>query len=874
MLVGCGGSGSNYTPKNQSVVIAKNTGEISSFKLLTPENGFHTNKGFTFTWEEAGNADYYQLELANTETFINDEDEVYVKESNISLNKFDFNYTLPKKDIPYFWRVTAFNKDHSKQCDAVGTFTYESQKIKELPIEIEDPQDWALHKEGSYADIEVDRNNFFGNDKNSLVITFDKEHTCQGDTHPGQSFSSDGWIVITKTEDRELYGTDAFYFKFFYAGHDSNILIRVLDYDGEYWHQQIEISKNSKQTILMKYEDFTLRTAGTNVFNRVFDWEHIRYFEIVFEKTFGDGVAIFSDFKAVKYNDYNTMFMDKLDFRSTDMSTWTYENYNFPKTISEDGSELTLTYNTSEGFYGYGFQAISVYRYLARGDALRMKVKYTGSSEKAMFYFRMMEADNDRWQFKTSFSYLVKDGYKEVIIPLKAFQRMDYMQGDGAKQFGYIQKVYFGPAECTVSGTLSVKDLEVIKLDNILDSRTKVVRADGCIDDFNNYNIYTEIYYTWDQSSANKDEAMKLDTTHKTGGKNNTYCAEFDYKADMEQAVYQLNMDTSAVGVENNAFSIWLKDAATKPADKEGIYDHLQPEDIAAEMTIQLTLKTGEWYRYIIPAVAKEWTKYVISFNDFSLNNPKDIVGDPKPLQVENITHMAFGFKYLYYDANGKHVPTYAIANPLYLDEIYFVNAAKSSTEEIAGTIKPDQDNPNRITIDTFDNFEDDSDAFNYWGYAKDYDYNEMTLSSEVSSEGGTKSWRMKYKSYESVSYERVTPLATSVKAKAFSIDIKGDNKATIYLNINLRSGSSILKFRYQMDGVSDQWTRYVIGFDQFKAQGSYNVGLNEDTITMIETISFGIKDNNSYTASYIYVDNIRFLNNVEMDVNTSTVIN
>ena len=870
MLVGCGGT--KYTPKDQSVVIANKTGEISSFKLLTPENGFHTDKGFTFTWEAAQNADYYQLELSNTDAFESGEDKLYVKENNISINKFDFNYSLPKKDIPYFWRVTAFNKDHSKECDEIGVFTYDSQKIDELPINIEEEQDWALHKEGSYADISIDRNNFFGNNKNSLVIKFDKEHTCQGDSHPDQFFSSDGWIVITKTEDRELYGTDAFYFNFFYSGHDSNILIRVLDEDGEYWHQQIEVSKNSKQTILMKYDDFELRTAGTNIYDRIFEWYHIRYFEIVFEKTFGDGVAIFSDFKAVKYADYNTLFMDKLDFRSSDMSTWTYENYNFPKTISEDGSELTLTYETSAGFYGYGFQAISVYRYLARGDALRMKVKYTGSSEKAMFYFRMMEGDNDRWQFKTSFSYLIKDDYKEIIIPLKAFQRMDYMAGDGAKQFGYIQKVYFGPAECTVSGTLSVKDLEVIKLDNVLDSRTRVVAANGCIDDFNDYNIYTEIYYTWDQSSANKDEAMKLDTTHKTGGKSNTYCAEFDYKADMEQAVYQLYMDTSLVDTDCNAFSIWLKDAATKPVDKEGIFDYLQPEDVTAEMTIQLTLKSGEWYRIVIPKVAKEWTKYVISFADFELNNPSAIVGEAKPLQVENIVHMAFGFKYLYYDINGKHVPTYAIANPMYLDEIYFVHADESSQEELSGTIKPDADNPNRITIDTFESYASNDDAFEYWGYAKETSYNEMALSNEVSSEGGSKSWRMHYKSYDSVSYERATPLSASITATGFSIDVKGDGKATFYLNINVRSGSSIVKFRYTLTNLSTEWTRYEIGFSKFVKQGSASTELTPETVKSVETISFGIV-NSDYTASDIYVDNIRFLNGIDMDAEIFTVI-
>ena len=860
LLIGCG---SNYKYQEQSVSITNNSGEISAFKLLTPENGYHTNKGFTFTWEEAGNADYYQLELANTPTFINDEDEVYVKESNISLNRFDLNYTLPKKDILYYWRVTAINKDHTKECDAMGNFFYESEKVGELPIEIEDEQDWVLHKEGSYADIKVDRSNFFGNNKNSLVITFDKEHTCQGIA------KSDGWIVITKTEDRELYGTDSFYFNFYYSGHDATVLVRVLDYDGEYWHQQVQISNNAKQTILMKYEDFELRTAGTNIFNRVFDWEHIRYFEIVFERTFGDGICVFSDIKAVKYDEYNTMFMEKMDFRSTDMNTWTYENFNFPKTVSDDGSELTLTYNTSDGFYGYGFQAISVYRYFVRGDALRMKVKYTGSSANAVFYFRIMEEDNDRWQFKVSFNYLVKDGYKEIIIPLKAFQRMDYMAGDGAKQFYFIQKVYFGLAENFANGTLSLKDLEVIRLDDILETRVRTLGEDGCIDNFNNYNIYTEMYYNWDQSSVNKDEAMKLDTVHKTGGAKNTYCAEFDYKADMEQAVYQIYLNSKAV-VGKTALSLWLKDAAPKPTD--ATFDYLAPEDITAEMTIQLTLDTGEWYRYTIGKVTKEWNKYTIHFDDFTLFNGNELIGDPNPLLSEHIIHLAFGFRYLFFDQQGNHHPTYAIANPMYIDEIYLVTAPESSIEEISGTIKPDKDNPNKVTIDTFENYADNEAAFENWSYAKERDYNEMALSDEVSSQGGSKSWRMHYKGYESVSYERRTPFATSVTAKGFAIDIKSDGKATIYLNINLRSGGSLLKYRYTLEGASSEWTHYELGFDTFVIQSSSSVKLNEDTCKNVETISFGIV-NSDYSASNIYVDNIRFLNTIELNTESITAI-
>ena len=865
-----------YQYQQQNIQNPRKVGEIGEFNLLTPDNDFSTNTGFTFTWEEANNADYYQLEIANTVDFENDPDEVYVRENNLYLPKFDLSYSLPKKDIFYYWRVTAKNKDHTKECNASGRFFYESVKVDNIPIEIEDEQDWVLHKEGSYADITVDRSNFFGNGKNSLVIKFDKEHTSQGIP------KSDGWIVVTKTEDRELYGTVSFYFNFYYSGHDSTVLVRVLDYDGEYWHNQVQISNNAKQTIVMKYEDFQLRTAGTNIFNRVFDWQHIRYFEIVFERTFGDGICIFSDIKAVKYEDYKDMFIEHMDFRRDDMSSWTYENYNFIKNVSEDGSEITLTYNnehTSEnpnGFNGYGFQNINVYKYLAQGgNALKMKVKYTGTGSTAMFYFRVLEEDMDRWQFKVPFTYFTRDAYKELIIPLKAFQRTDYMSGDGAKQFYFIQKFNVGLADNYTPGSISIKDLEVIKIDR----ETRTVDASGRIEDFNNYDIYTQIYYYWEQSVVNKDEAMKLDTIHKIGGNKNTYCAEFDYKADMEQAVYQLNMDSTAA-VGKSAFSLWLKDASKKPADKPAIA-YLDENDVTAEMTIQLTMNSGEWYRYTIAKVAKEWTKYTIAFDDFELFNGDDLFDVPNPLSSENIIHMAFGFKYLYYDQQGNHVPTYAIANPVYIDEIYFTNDTTTSIDELDGVIKEDTDHPGRVTIETMEGYTQNDDIFDNWSYGSALDYNLMELSDEVSSEGENHSIKMHYKGSTSVSYARNTPFARTVQARAIVLDIKGDSKATVYVNLNWRKGTSLLKMRYcynlpttpnRLKNISSEWTRYTLGFSLFRDVGGTNNSLLATDARDIESISFGIV-NGDNSASDIYVDNIRFLVNADYEVNTAVLI-
>lgn len=873
MLIGCGQNNKDTASYNQeSIQRTTKTGEIGDFNLTGPENGFVTDTGFTFTWQEASNADNYQIEIASTASFVNDDaDEVYVKESNLASNQYALNFNLPKKDILYYWRVTAVNSDHTKK-SPVGNFYVTSPHIDEIPIKIEDEQDWVLHKEGSYADIKIDRSDFFGTGNDSLAIVFDKEHTLQGKP------SSDGWIVITKSEDRELYGTDSFYFNFYYSGHDASVLVRVLDYDGEYWHKQVQISNNAKQTILMRYEDFELRTAGTNIFNRKFDWQHIRYFEIVFERTFGDGICLFSNIKAVKYDDYKGMFMDKMDFRSTDPKDWTYENFDFRNdmVISEDGSELTLNFTAKNaetnpnGFSGYGFQNVNVYKYFIQGDAVRMKVKYTGASANAMFYFRILEEDNDRWQFKLSFNYLIKDDYKELVIPLKAFQRTDYMTGDGAKQFYYIQKFNIGLADNYASGSLAIKDLEVIKIDDIVESRTRIVSNDGCIDNFNDYSVYTEMYYYWDQSTVNKDEAMKLDTIHKAGGTSNTYCAEFDYKADMEMATYQIMLDTKGVNADKNAFSIWLKDASVKFDDPAVAY--LDEKNIAAEMTIQLTMDTGEWYRYVIDKVEKEWHKYTIKFSDFTLNNGDTLFDEPNPLNVNHIIHMAFGFKYLYYDQQGNHHPTYAIANPVYLDEIYFVNATASSIEEISGTIKEDTDNPNRITIETMEGYANDQSIFENWSYTTARDYNEMALATDVSSQGGAKSLRMHYKSYESVSYSRATQFANTITAKGFSIDIKGDGKATVYLNLNWRSGTTLMKMRVTLSNLPTVWTHYEIGFELFKDVNGSSKTISANYAKNIESVSFGIV-NNDYTSSDIYVDNLRLLKNIGYTTNTRTAI-
>lgn len=853
--------GCNLAGADKSIVTPHHTGEISSFNLTSPGNNTTQAGSFTFTWEAAENSDYYELEMATTIEFVTDDsDEVYVRESNITTNKFELNYTLSKKEVIYYWRITAFNKDSKKKCASDGKFFYQSANKDELPFEIEDPQDWVLHKEGSYADISVDRSNFFGNNKNSLAIVFDKEHTAQGVA------KSDGWIVVTRADDRELYGTDSLFFNFYYSGHDATVLIRFMDYDGEYWHCPVKIASNSKQTILMRYEDFTLRTSGTNIFNRVFDWQHIRYIEIVFERTFGDGVCLISDLRAVKYEDYKYMFMDKMDFNRSDIDKWTYEGYEYDKIVSEDGSELTLNYPNGIKT-GWGFQGVNVYKYFATGDAIRMQIKYTGTASSSIFYLRILEEDNDRWQFKIPISYFVKDDYKTLVIPLKAFQRMDYMQGDGAKQFYFIQKFSFGWANNSyAAGSLSIKDLEVINIDDIVESRKIVVSGDGMIEDFDDYEIYTEIYYRWEQSTENKDEAMKLDDIHKSGGQNNPYCGEFDYKADMEQAVYQAYLDTKLADNESNAFSIWLKDAT--PNFNPAQFPHLNP---AAEMTIQLTLSTGEYYRYIINEVNKDWSIYTISFKDFFLENAK-LFRDPNPLSVDSIIHMAIAFKYLYYDESGNHVPTYAIANPVYLDEMCFVKATETSVSMVPTVIDVDPDDSNLAVIDTMEDYVIDNDLFDVWTYGTTKDYSSLTLSDDVSSEGGEKSVKLRYKGNDNASYARTTEFSTKVLARGFRFDIKGDGKVTINIILNWRSGENLIKMKYSIKNIPTTWTRVEIGFENFSSTSGTGSKIDESKAKEIEAIYFELY-NSDNSENDIYLDNLLFSKSIDFEAYSKKAI-
>ena len=97
MLIGCASNGANSDKgsyQHNSINKAVHTGEIADFKLTGPENGFVTDTGFTFTWEEATNASSYSIEISAREDFYNDPNQIYLKEDNIMGNKGQIDWML------------------------------------------------------------------------------------------------------------------------------------------------------------------------------------------------------------------------------------------------------------------------------------------------------------------------------------------------------------------------------------------------------------------------------------------------------------------------------------------------------------------------------------------------------------------------------------------------------------------------------------------------------------------------------------------------------------------------------------------------------------------------------------------------------------
>ena len=836
---------------------------LGSFDLISPSNGMILEELPTFEWQEASGAETYMIEICSNENFISDVESVdYYSQKNITGTKLKINANLRLKNEIYYWRVTAYNLDRaSKKCNTTFTFYLKAPTVEEVKLDLGTADDWNLHSLGSHADISIDNTNFFGNNEESLVISFKEEDTNQGIPE------SDGWIVVTKTVEKNLYGTDSLFFNMYYAGQDANILIRLVDRDNEYWFCPIQISNNAKQSVIMKFSDFEQRTRDVTIANERFDYERIKYMEVVFEKSFGDGVFLMSGVKAIQFNNYREYFIDKLNFESYPDELWVNDTYQFEREINK--YELTLKhYGVNDDgkpvINSFGFAKLNVNRYLFSGDAIKVSVKYHGPKGKNIL-IRVYEEDTDRWVYRIPYSILTADEYMDVIIPYAAFAKSE-MLGDGKRQFYFIINLQFGVEGQYGTGSLSFKDFEIVNKADYVEAEYRPIASDGLIENFDNYRTSSELYLSWRTSEGNKDEYMSLNSDNKTGGAANKYCGQFEYKSDMEDAEYGI-----PVSIKDNfyAISFWVKDGSLKTSDPR--FPHVT--DWSPTVIITLYLLTGEEYRFALEHIDRIWYQYTIPFESFTCER-EDESKPINPISSQGIGGISISLHYFYYDNDGNPLPVYSNSNPVYFDSIRLTGDTSFTKVEKEKVIHMDG---NIAAIDDFESYSTTEDMLENWNNGRTYDYQLMALSDEVSSEGGNHSIDMQYQSNsESVSYYIAPGFGSDVAGKALRVSIKGDDLVTIYINIYLTISGNNLQYRATLSSVSSQWAEYSLGFNNFSEVTSFpSRSLTSKDLVNITRITFGaVKSGDTEpTLRHFYVDNLKFDSSLTYSTNTKRVI-
>lgn len=831
----------------------KITGEIGEFSLLTPEYGANTVTVPTFSWEQATNAETYVLEVCSSQNFSQTEDAVYVRKAGVVTTQFTISAGLKNKDATYYWRVTAVNSTDERLCSQeIGEFYLAADVDEEIAFNIDYADEWVVHKEGSKATVSIDKSNFFGDGNNALRIAFNEEDTNQGIP------ASDGWMVITHQQETELYGVDAFFFNFYYSGQDAKVFIRVVDEDNEYWNAEVKIANNAKQTVIIRFDEFTLRTkGGTTIANQVFDYNFVKYVEFVYEQSFGDGVTYISDLKAISYEKYSDMFLSSVDFSILDESGFTTEGYVFAKQFAEDGRAVTLTYENTPndlnekgvGSYGYGLLKMPVNKLMLTGDALAMKVTYTGTAN-ARLLCRIIEEDGDRWFFRMSLASLPEDG--RIVVPYSAFT-LSEANGDGARQFYFIKTLQLGVDNVYASGSVTFEDISVVTLVNeVQDLYNTSVGVNGLVDDFEDYGNATRLYYNWIVSSANKDEAMALDTN--TYGKGNTNCVKFTYKSDMYPATYGIQLLGGVKGY--SAISFYANDQSAKSTN--ALVNYLP--QVSAVMIITLYDEDGEQFTSTIPALNRYWTKYTVPFTSFANIDEFSAV---TAVDAEKVVAISFGLQYFYYMQNGVPNPQYTSNNPVYMDNIAFTTATASEVTPLTKMVSPSVESPNLAVWEDFEGLDNDS-LFDNWSMNTALSYSALEITDDVLT---GKCLRMNYQGNQSsVSYASTAMMASNVTAKGIRLKMKGDGLAIVYINIFVTDGSTTFKFRATLKNISTEWTEYVVGFDNFAIQESSQPRyLLSTDVKNITKITFGIVNYSNNNESAIYVDDICFDSSVKM---------
>lgn len=807
----------------------------------------------TFSWEACENADKYTLEFCSHPNFIPDNPAIdYYIQNNINATTWNFTGVLNLNNSNYYWRVIAYNGTGARYSNQVNQFFYAAPMMDEVEFDIGEADDWTLHSVGSYADIYIDNNNFFHNDKESLVVSFKEEDVNQGKP------LSDGWIIVTRTVEKNTNGTDALSFNMYYSGKDANIFIRLIDRDNEFWHCPVQISNNAKQEVFLRFSDFEQRTGDVTVANMEFDYDRIKYMEIVFERSFGDGILLLSDVKAVRYENYKDRFIEKLDFTSYAEDQWVYEAYTFDTVKTEN--ELTLNFNRNPS--GYGFAKINVNQYfVSNGDSIMMSVKYTGVKGSNVI-LRIYEEDMDRWSYKIPYSSLVPGEYSTLVIPYAAFDSSSIM-GDGRRQFSRIINLQFGLegnyGSTETLSSVSFKDFEIVEKKDHGQKEFRLIEESGLIDNFDNYAYSAEMFMSWNTSYKNKDEYMQLNDTQKVGGPANPYSGQFEYKCDMEPAIYTLpvKMKDGVQYPEFKSFRIWMKDASVKTEDPR--YSFI--EKYSAETLIRIVLDTDEEYIYDLGNIDRVWTEYDIPFSCFTLENYDYLPHVPNPIKLQSIISISFQLKYFYYDVFGKPTPLYIANNPVYVDNIYF---GDYEATEMKKTVKEKVISMDG-SIALVDDFEDYSSSYELeynWMNGKDYDYQAKELSGVVSSEGGKNSMALQYKgNSDSPMYYIAPAYDPDVKGRGVKVSLYSEKAATVYVNLYVTIGSSTIQYRATLTGINTEWTEYTIGFNNFSVVSGSSRTLTQNDVVNISRISFGMtyykeSDTNLHM---LYVDNLMF---------------
>ena len=829
-----------------------NNNPLGAFNLISPTNEKVLDVLEPFQWQESENADKYTIEICSDIRFINDNYAIdYYKQENIHATHWTVTCQLALQETTYYWRVTSYNNTGSKLCNEVFSFFMKAPEVEEVTFDIGEADDWQVHPLGSKADIRVDNNDFFKNGKPSLEIKFKIEDTNQG-------ASSDGWIVVSRTIEKSIYGTDALYFNLYYAGQDASVFVRLLDRDNEYWVCPVLVSNNAKQQVILKFSDFKQRTtADVTVANMTFDYERIKYFEIVFEQTFGDGILLMSDMKAIKFDNYRDFFIQKLDYTNYTPDQWKNEGYEFTTDITPE--ELTLNYGTPK-INGYGFAKLYVNQYFYSGDSVKVSIKYTGSKGSNAI-IRIYEEDNDRWSFKFPFS-TISDEYKTFVIPFAAFAKSDIL-GDGKRQFYNINNIQFGLEGQYGSGTLSYKDFEIVYKKDFVSESARLVGNDGLVEDFNNYASSSDLFLIWNVSDENKDEYIQLNSTNKIGGADNPFSGQFEYKSDMIAARYSLPVEVSG---DFESLKIWMKDASIKTGDAR--FGHVT--NWSAQVNLYITLATEEIYVYELGTIDRIWTEYNIPFSSFVLSNPGDVAA-PNDITGENISAVGFTMQYFYYNAAGGAQPQYTNSNPVLVDNIYFAHDTELSVVEIEKVVRMKGD---IAMIDDFESYRNDADLTDNWHDGFELDYQQMKLSTTVSKEGGKNSMSLQYKSGGSSPSYYISPaIDPEVLGRAVRVSLYSEKSLTVYVNLYLTIGSSNFQYRATLN-VNNQWAEYTVGFNNFVVVSGFARPLCALDVIYITKISFGMVGNDGTSNLYnLLVDNFMFDYNQLYSVNTKRVI-